>query len=327
VARHTFARRLAAVTLPTLLATVVLTGSAVARPSTVRFTVAPSRALQGSVVSVAVSVRPAGARCSLNVRYADGATETTLKPAKAVNGRASWRWRVPASAGAGAARAAVRCGSAGSATRSLIVVGAIAAPKVSVQQDGFSVRVRPSSAGISYGLILQNDSAQLDALEVSVQVNFVDAANRVVGTSTDKIEVVGSQSTFALGGYASFPAAAIVQRLETVILVGGHRPKAVRVPAQANMRIFPNQFEPAWTGSIEGELINDHVQLFLRRASLSAVLFDAAGAIVGGTSGSANALLPPGAREFYKLTSGLNNVPIEKAVSAVLSIEPTYSQV
>jgi hypothetical protein len=325
VARQLFARRLGAVLLPSLLVTAVAAGSAVARPSAVGFGVAPSRVLQGSFATLSVTVRPAGALCSLTVRYADGGTQPSLKAAKATSGRVSWRWRVAQAAGAGVAQATVKCGRAGTARKSILVVGQIAAPKVSVQQDGFSIRKRSSSAGITYGIVLANDSAQLDALDVSVLVNFVDAANRVVGTKTDRVSVIGAQSTFALGGNLTFPAAAIVDRLETVIRVSSQRERSLRPPAHANLRILANQYDPEWTGSIEGEIINDRPDHYLRRVGLSAVVFDAGGNVVGGTTGYASALLPPGARQFYKLTSGLSNVPLDKAASAQLSLVPEYA--
>ena len=285
----------------------------------------PGRALQGAQVTASVTVRPVRSRCTLTVKYADGSTEGSLKPVTAIGGRASWSWTIPATAGAGRAGVTASCGHAKRVVRNLIVVGEIAPPKVSVTNEGFSIRQRPSSADLSYGLILKNDSDRLDALDISVLINFVDGANRLVGTKTDKISTIGAQSTYALGGYVSFPAASIVTHLETVIQVGGHRPKALILPAQANLRVLPSQFDRGWTGSVEGEIINDQAQLYLQRASLTAVIFDASGSIVGGTTGSASAVLPPGARQFYKLTSGLTAIPIEKAVTAQLSIDPTYS--
>lgn len=308
-----------------VLGVTVFSASAAAQGTGVRFTAAPARALQGSPAMVSVSVSPARSRCALAVRYADGSTQPGLRAVAATAGRATWRWVIPAKAGAGAARAKVMCGRAGSATRTIIVVGAVEPPKITVRQEGFSIRLRPTSAGISYGLVLANDSAKLDALKVSVLINFVDASDRLVGTTSERIEVIGAQSTFGVGGSETFPAAAIVDHLETVVQVEGHRPRALRVPATANLRILPSRFEPQWVGSIEGEVINDHPQFFLRGAKLSAVVFDAAGNVVGGSDGSVGAVLPPGAREFYKLTSGLSNVPVEKAASAQLWLEPRYS--
>ena len=64
---------------------------------------------------------PRGARCTLVVRYGDGAVQPGLNPARATNGRALWRWRVPETAGTGPAKLIVRCGS-GRLTGSLSVV-------------------------------------------------------------------------------------------------------------------------------------------------------------------------------------------------------------
>ena len=53
---------------------------------------------------------------------------------------------------------------------------------------------------------------------------------------------------------------------------------------------------------------------------------DEAGNILGGGTGYAFATLPPATREVIKLTSGFNDIPIAHAVSAIVSMQPTWSQ-
>ena len=136
--------------------------------------------------------------------------------------------------------------------------------------------------------------------------------------------VAGSQ--YALGGDLSFTGAAPVDRLEVVVQVGGRAPHKLTMPGLANIHLEPSPYDPGWLGSVEGELINDHTSLMLQTAQLSAVIFDAAGNVVGGGTGFAFASLPPGARQFIKLDSGFKSVPLTNAVSALVSIQPSWSQ-
>ena len=99
------ARRITLVSLAAL-ALVASAGAAESRQSWVD--VAPiRRAVQNATVEVSALVRPAGARCTLRVRYRDGASQTGLAPIRAAGGRARWRWRIPRAAAPGAARATI----------------------------------------------------------------------------------------------------------------------------------------------------------------------------------------------------------------------------
>src|SRR3712207_2949874 len=79
-------------------------GASTERAASVRFTFVPVRAFQGQPISVSVAVRPSGMRCTLTVRYANGALQRGLTRARVVNGRAGWHWKLPATAATGNAR-------------------------------------------------------------------------------------------------------------------------------------------------------------------------------------------------------------------------------
>ena len=57
-----------------------------------------------SRIASLVLVSPAGVRCALSVRYANGARQKGLAPQAATNGRASWRWQVGLGTAVGRAR-------------------------------------------------------------------------------------------------------------------------------------------------------------------------------------------------------------------------------
>jgi hypothetical protein len=305
------------------LASAAVTASA-SRPR-VAFVNTSQRVVQGSQMSATVAA-PAGALCSLAVRYRGGARQKGLSPAHAVGGRASWTWRVALNTRAGTARMTASCGGAGRATRSLVVVGQLIAPKISVVKDGFSVRVKPYGGGnVSYGVLLKNQSPNADALNVYVLVNLVMPNNKLAGSQTSQISVIRAGATYGLGTNLAFPGAPPpIARLEVVVQVGGRQPAATHMPSVGNLDIFPSSFEPGWTGGVEGELINTDARKILQNASLSAVVFDKAGNIIGGGNGGTFASLPPGTRVLFKLESGFDAIPFEKAASAQVSIVPAW---
>ena len=319
-----------ALRLTALTAAAFLAGSAAqasARTAGIGFTFMPRHALQGEDARIAVSVRPAGTRCTLSVSYQGGTRQSGLTPAVAAGGRASWTWRIPTDVQAGVARATVRCARAGAVTRSLVVVGRIEAPKVTVNKQGFSVRPNPTQGSrLSYGLILHNGSPQKDALNVSVQVNFVLADNHLLGTDSQRIDGIAAGSDYALGRSVSFPGDAPIVRLEVVVQVEKFDAPSIHAPTLENMHLVPQQFDTKWVGTIEGELQNTDLVLSLRSAQLSAVVFDSAGNVIGGGSGFAFQLLPPGARQFIQLAAGLDAIPMERAASAMISVTSSWQQ-
>jgi hypothetical protein len=80
-----------------------------------------------------------------------------------------------------------------------------------------------------------------------------------------------------------------------------------------------------WVGEVNGEIVNDHPSLNVSRAKISTVVFDANGAIVGGGSSNATALLPPGTREVFVVTAGVDAIPWARAARAAVSLFATYT--
>ena len=62
----------------------------------------------------------------------------------------------------------------------------------------------------------------------------------------------------------------------------------------------------------------------LQNAELSAVILDGAGNVIGGATGFGAAALPPSARVFFKIESGLRPISMSRVGSALVSVVPTY---
>jgi hypothetical protein len=307
-----------------LIGLAAFAAAADARVSAVAFTRAPSTALQGKLVKIAVATKPAkSTRCTLVVRYKDGAVERQSVFARL--GRASWDWRVPEVAQPGRASLSASCVGAGSVSRLVTVVGTLIPPKIVVADQGFSVRAKTTGSAASFGLMLQNASPNADALNVYVLVNFVMADGQAIGTKTEIIDAIPAGTTFAYGGSLSFPGAAPVARLEVVVKVGGRQRRLIHQPLVQSIGIVPGLRDAMWVGEVNGEIVNDHPSLNVARTKLSTVVFDVNGVIVGGGSGNASALLPPGTREVFKITSGVDAIPWARAARAAVSLFATYT--
>jgi hypothetical protein len=305
------------------LTCLALLGVAQARAEATAFTSLPATALQSK--QIAVNVRTsAHAICALTVRYSDKSTQT-LGHAMAVGGRAHWVWQVPEVAQPGRATVTAACGRAGSVSRAVTVVGSLIPPRIDVQKQGFSVRPRSSGSNASYGVLLKNVSPNADAVDVYVLVNFVMADGHLIGTSSNTIAVIGAGNVYAYGGSLSFPGAAPVDHLEISVKMGGRQRGVAKSPAIENVRVLPGRTDAAWMGEVDGEVVNDHPSLNLSRATLSAVVMDASGNVIGGGTGSASALLPPGTRQAFALRSGFDSIPWSRVASATVSSLATYT--
>ena len=257
------------------------------------------------------------------MKYGDGSTQAGVASAPAIDGRASWTWPVADTAAAGAARLTATCGSA-RATRTMLVVGSLIPPRIQVLKSGFSIRPKSTGTQVSWGLVLKNVSPNADALKIYVLLNFVLADNRALGTKTQTVAAIGAGQTYYLGGNLQFPGQAPIARLEPVIQIGGHQRPAVFGPAIENVAIEPSAHDPGWVGDVAGELVNDDAPWVFQRAKVSAVVLDANGEVLGGGTGFANAVLPPGTRQVFKASQGFSAIPLDRAVQVMVSTEPTY---
>ncbi|HZR96570.1 MAG TPA: hypothetical protein VFA56_12805 [Gaiellaceae bacterium] len=306
------------------VAAAVAVAPASARSSGIAIAFMPKKVVQGEDARVTVSVRPSGSRCTLGVRYQGGTPQPGLPAVVAATGVATWTWQVPSDVQAGPAAATVRCNRAGSVQRRLMIVGRLVEPKIAVLKQGFTTRPSPlQGTRLSYGVILHNDSAK-DAKNVSVQVNFVMGDNNLLGTDSQRVDVIGAKSDYALGHMVSFPGAAPITRLEVVVQVEKYEAPVTHNLVLANMHLVPQTFDTKWLGTVEGEMQNTDPSLILQSATLSAVVFDGAGNVLGGGSGFAFQQLPPGTRQFIQLGMGFDPIQFEDAADVMVSVSSSW---
>jgi hypothetical protein len=282
----------------------------------------PGRVFEGQRISVAVSVRPSSARCQLSIRYMGGRVQR-LQDLGAASGRVVWTLRVPA-VPEGRAVATARCGSAGAASAGMMVQLALQAPKITIENSGFTQRPRRYSAGsdVSFGLVIRNARRQVDASNVSLLVNFVDASNRVLGSAHERISRLPANTTFNFGGQQAIPVQDPVKRLEVVIGATSTDKTAATPPLISDLVIAERVTEP-YVDSVRGQLLNTEGAA-MRSGIVGVVILDAEGNIIGGGAGYASGPLAYGAREAFSVSGDFSAIPFPSAATAVVSVVPTY---
>ena len=292
--------------------------------NSLRFGFVPQRTFQGQPASLSVVVRPTGTRCTASIRYADRALQT-LPAITARSGKASWKWKIPAKAKIGSATATVSCGKAGRVAKSFAVAGPPTAPaRVVILKNGFSQRVMFTTRKVSYGVELSNPSPENDALEIDVLVNFIDATNRVVDTDTTNIDAIGAGTIYYLGGSTTIPDGSQVSKIEIVTRIGGQQPKKKLGPGFSDILVQALKSDPAWTGAVVGQILNDSPNMLLMRTQVSAVIYDSAGNVIGGSSGRNGDELLPGVRAYFQSSTGADAIPFDRVGSASVSMLGAY---
>ena len=313
----------------TIVGLALCAATASAAPAAVGPTVTRGHAL---VIKVTTK---SGSACTPVVTYADHTMQSgTTKKARA-GGRLSWSLLVPRTTALGAGKWYVRCAWFHIVGQGKFVVAGtkttttpVDAPRVVAEKQGFSQRPDRFGSGstFSYGMFLRNTSDTQDAMNVYVLVNMVGSNGELIGSATRTVPLIAAGQTYALGDSMSLRAQVPVAKLELTIRLGAHQLKQPHaMPEFANVRIVPSQGDVGWVGEVDGEVLNSAAAMTLTNAKLSIVLLDAAGNPVGGGLGYTFSALPSGSRMVFLATSGFTAVPLDRALTAVVSPEPTYA--
>jgi hypothetical protein len=293
--------------------------------------ISPGLVHRGQQTTISVPTGTTKSVCTAILRYQDGTVQQA--PGKRPrNRRVSFTLRVPLTATLGAGRWSVVC--SGRVTQgSFVIVAeksttAVDLPRVVVDKQGFSQRPDRSGSGslLSYGLMLKNTSATKDARNVYVIVNMVAASGSLIGSKSRTVQLVPAGGTFALGDYMNLRTQVQATHLEITIRVGANEPKQAHpMPDFANVQILPSTYDPGWVAEVDGEVVNDTSPLTLSMANLSIVVLDASGNPLGGGAGFSSAAIPSGSRFVFLAQMGFTAIPLDRAASVLISVEPTYT--
>src|SRR4051812_15520208 len=287
--------------------------AASARPSQVVFLTRPTSAVQGSTVQATVVVSRAVPRCAGILRHGKASTATV---APVVRLRATFAWRLPPTAAPGRWTIAVRCGSAGSASGSFAVTRRITQPAavtVAVEQSGFAV----GATELGYGVVLRDTSPSRDAVGVTVTVNVVDAANRVLRTDTSRISGIPAGATYYFGGDVSLDAGAAPANLQVTARAESDQAKRLAAPPVNGLTAVADA-----TGRthLRGALTNPSTKPLSSLTRISGVVLDAAGNVIGG--GVTFPFAPVQSREHSEFDLPVTGVTTDRIGSVHVSVAP-----
>jgi len=256
------------------------------------------------------------------VRSPSGPKTTLGSRRNQTTGAVSWLWRTSTSAALGRWTVTVSCGAAGRAKASIVVVKRPVPAAVTLQRSGFSQRLDPAGGSeVDYGLVLRNASSDEAALTVSVTVSFLDAANAIIKTESNEIAGIPKATTYYFGDDVFMDAPGTVARLETTLQIGDSSSSNFALPPVSNLRTFADpQFGQL---RIDGEFSNPYTNPLADTAAITAVVFGAAGNVVGGSMAFPDAATPPGGRQGFELAA--DAIPVPEAGSVQVSVEPLVS--
>jgi len=298
-----------------------LAGGASARATGVSVQGLSKPVFTGQMITIHADVRPAGAQCSLSIRYSSNRVQRLGE--RTANARGiNWGVRIPA-VPSGRARATVACGKAGTATTMFTVKHALQAPRIVIERSGWSQRPNPRF-GYSYtcfGLQVQNARTGLDAVRIALLVNLVDADNRVLATDHLRLGRIPAGTTVYTGHQLRMGLTEVA-RIEVVVVEATSQEMEPATPPLVSDVIIAVAASGPYVGTIFGQLLN-RSRLPMRSGEIGFLLQGADGSIVGGGRGTARGPVSLGARELFKSSGSFDAVP-HGGTEALISIVPRY---
>lgn len=262
-----------------------------------------------------------GYTCSLHIRYRDGRTQA-LGTKRIVVFGVSWTWRVPANAAPGPAEAVLACGTAGGARASFNVARRLVPARLVVAKSGLTQVAHAADDGtdVAYGVVLVNTSPTSDALGVHVEIDLLDGAAHLVGSEAREIAAIPAGGTYYLGGELTTRDRTAVASVRPIVRIGSSTPKSVRAPIVSGMRVTQHGFDEG--AYVDGQIVNRTHATLSSLATISMVLFDGSGRVIGGGVTFPAAPLAAGASSAFEISTPVAAAAI---ASVLVSVEPRYT--
>jgi hypothetical protein len=167
------------------------------------------------------------------------------------------------------------------------------AAQVVVAANGFTQSNFSSSSQtfISYGVVLQNKSANVDALGVAVTVSFTDTLGRSVTSDETTVTGIPAGGHFYLGGLAASNVSLTVASMNVTVSVASSQAHRLVLPPVSGISLQPDGLGDE---SVSGTFTNPYHAPIPSYANIYAVYIGAQGNVVGGASEGAGAAVEPG---------------------------------
>lgn len=318
-------RRVAPLAL--MCALVLALHDAAAATNAVRVRVSPATVRAGESVVIAASGIPTTATCRPMLRSPTGSARS-LASKKARSSQISWAWLVPKTAAPGRWTASVACVGAPKASAGFTVLQAAPTPpppqvipaKLEVEKYGFGLDVDEFLTWLNYGAVIRNLSPDEDALYVTVLVNVIGSNGQILESQSTFYAAIPAATTYYAGDVMLlFDEAPAVARIDVSVSFREGAKKAITLPPVSNVRVQGDQ-GPA---RVAGELQNTATTPLSEFAEITAVVFDAAGNVLGGGSRFPGAYVPPGERIGFEIY--VWGRTYSEVASAQVSVESEYA--
>jgi hypothetical protein len=312
------------------LAALAVTAASASAASHTAAGVSPGLVHRGQKVTFSFATAPGTKSCYVVVTFSDGSHQKS-KAQQPRNGHVIWVATVAATAPLGQSQYMAYCNKRFIGGGTFVIVAQKSTstdttPRVVVDKQGFSQKNQGWGTGsdLSYGLILHNLSTTEDAENVYVIVNMVAANGELIGSKSTTIKLVPANGTYAYGDSMGLRTQEPVASLELTVRVTAHEPKKAHpMPDLANVEIIPGT--DGFVSEVDGELVNDTTPQTLGMTGISVVFLDASGVPCGGGTGMSGATIPYGSRFVFNAGMGMNSIPLDRASSVIISLDPSYS--
>ncbi len=264
----------------------------------------PKVSLRGTA-TFRVLVRPRGTLCTLALGGPYG-NVIHLHGKSSRSGQLQWRYRMPDTVHVGRWQARASCGrgiEAAHASHGFIVGQKVLKANVAVVSDGFTQSNYGSGTGtfISYGAVLHNTAAHVDALTLKVTASFTDTLGRSVASDSTNVIGIPAGATFYVGGVASSNISLTVASMNMSVSIGATQPHQLTLPVVSGLSLQPD-------GTVSGTIENPYSKPTSSLAQIYLVYLNAQGAVVGGASEFSNAAITPGSTAAFGFGSFSSNI-------------------
>lgn len=166
-----------------------------------------------------------------------------------------------------------------------------------------------------YGLVLRNRSSARDALDVTVEVEAVDARGQSITDSYTTVTLIPAGADFVISGALIWRGAPELGGIETEIHVGQTAPRRRRLPRVKHVSV-------ASSGRVIGSFANPYKKPLPASATIYGVVLDSLGRIVATGYDLTDAVTRPGATAAFDIRGASTTVQRDAATSAKVSVDP-----
>ena len=186
--------------------------------------------------------------------------------------------------------------------------------EVVIDKAGFAYESEYGELG--YGLVLKNTS-EMDAVGVQVSINFMDKSGTILVTEDDSLNVIPAGETYYLGG-STYAEDGKPKKMEAFIDIESSEPAQYELPKVSKVRILKDE----WMGvSVKGQVKNIFDDDLSSMATITCVIFDKNGKVVGGGFTFLDADLRSGRTAGFEIVNGPGATPVSQAASAQASMD------